>query len=407
MFNMSHAELSVSEKLEIIREKHSQIYEILTSNNIDCWIIFARETETTPDSIMDFLVGNDVVGQSAFIFATSNNHLKKYAIVSSFDANKEKEKEIWDEVIGYGQSMKEHLQKVIKLIDPLKIALDYSLYDVNADGLTHGMYLLLEEILKEYSDKFISAETLIRAIRGRKTPTELNFITQACRITEEINNEILPYLKVGLSEQDIQNKFHELIEKFNVGHAWEKYQNPMCDAGPEKEFGHVSPQSNIFTKERNTFHNDFGVKYKGYCSDLQRMWFFGTKEDVPQELRHAIETITKAIQLAVEKIRPGVKGWEIDKVARDFVVSRGYNEYMHSLGHPVGIKAHDAGGLLGPLWERYGDLPKTLLEEGQVYTIEPSLRTENFGWVALEEMIIVTKKGFKFIVEPVKDFIYV
>lgn len=404
---MSLAELSLAEKLEIIKEKHSQIEEILKSNNIDCWIIFARETETTPDSIMELVVGNDIVGQSAFIFALVDNQLKKSAIVSSFDANKEKEKRIWDEVIGYGPSMKEVLQEKIKLINPSKIALDYSVYDVNADGLTHGMYLILKDILKDYADKFVSSETIIRTIRGRKTPTELNAITQACKITEKINNEIHSYLKEGLSEKDIQNKFHQLVAKHNVGYAWEKPQNPMCDAGPEKEFGHVSPQIDIYTKKGHTLHNDFGVKYKGYCSDLQRMWYFGTKENVPEELRHAINTIIKAIHLAAEKVRPGVEGWEIDKIAREYIISKGYREYMHSLGHPVGIKAHDAGGLMGPLWDRYGNLPKTPLEEGQVFTIEPSLKTENYGWVALEEMIVITKNGYEFIVEPVKDFIYI
>ena len=137
------------------------------------------------------------------------------------------------------------------------------------------------------------------------------------------------------------------------------------------------------------------------------MWFFGSKEEVPKELRHAIDTIIQAIQLAAEKIKPGLEGWEIDKVARDYVESRGYNEFMHGLGQPVGIKAHDGGGLMGPLWERYGDLPKTPLEEGQVFTIEPSLSTKNYGMVALEEMVVITKTGCKFIVEPVKDFFYI
>ena len=187
---MSFSELSISEKLKIVKEKHSQIYEIMSSNQIDCWIIFARETETTPDSIMEFVVGNDIVWQSAFIFAISQNVLKKFAIVGSFDANTEKEKDLWDEVIGYGHSIKEHLQDKLKMLNPEKIALDYSVNDVSADGLTYGMYLILEDILNEYYDRFISAEHIIRAIRGRKTKTELKLITEACRITEVINNEI-------------------------------------------------------------------------------------------------------------------------------------------------------------------------------------------------------------------------
>ena len=122
---MSQAELSFSEKLKIIKEKHSQIYEILTTNRIDCWIIFVRETGTTPDSIMEFIVGNDVVLESAFIFAIYKDQLKKYALVGSFDANNEKEKGIWDDVIGYEHGIREHLRDKIQMLNPKKIALDF------------------------------------------------------------------------------------------------------------------------------------------------------------------------------------------------------------------------------------------------------------------------------------------
>ncbi len=86
---------------------------------------------------------------------------------------------------------------------------------------------------------------------------------------------------------------------------------------------------------------------------------------------------------------------------------RGYDEFMHGLGHQVGIMAHDGGGGLFPLWERYRDLPKMLLEVGQVYTIEPSLKTNNYGSVSLEEMVVVTEDGCEFLVPPAKDFIYI
>ncbi len=80
---------------------------------------------------------------------------------------------------------------------------------------------------------------------------------------------------------------------------------------------------------------------------------------------------------------------------------------MHGLGHQVGIMAHDGGGGMFPKWERYGELPYIKLEKGQVFTIEPSLSTKNYGWVALEEMIVITEDGCDFLVPPAKDFIYI
>jgi Xaa-Pro aminopeptidase len=404
---MSEAELSSKMKLEIIKEKHNQIYNILTENSIDCWLIFARETETTPDSIMELVVGNAIVLQSAFIFTINKNKLKKIAIVGNFDANAEKEKQIWDEVIGYTLGINEILRKTIERLNPKMIALDYSKNDVSADGLSYGMYLILGEILQKFKDRFVSAETIIRALRGRKTKKELAYIKKACIITEQINQRITPLLKVGLSELEIQKMYYDLIEECNVGYAWQKHQNPMCDAGPDKEFGHVTPQPNIYTKQGHTLHNDFGIKYHDYCSDLQRMWFFGKNKEVPKELQHAIETIVQAIKLAADSIKPGLQGWKIDILIRDFIKKRGYEEFKHGLGHQVGLKAHDGGVFMGPLWERYGESPRLPLQEGQVFTIEPSIKTENFGMVALEEMIVITKHGCEFLVPPLKDFIYV
>jgi len=137
------------------------------------------------------------------------------------------------------------------------------------------------------------------------------------------------------------------------------------------------------------------------------MWYFGKKEDVPEELTHALETIVNGIQLGADAIKPGISGYVVDKIVREYQISRGYKEFMHGLGHQVGIMAHDGGGGLFPRWERYRDLPNMLLEEGQVYTIEPSLSTKNHGGVALEEMIVITEDGCEFLVPPAKDFIYV
>ena len=404
---MSEASTPREEHLSIIREKHAKLPEIMKKADIDCWIIFARETSTTPDSVMQFVVGGDVVLSSAFIFSLQpDNTLKKYAIVANFDANAEISKKIWDDVIGYEKGIKTHLQERLDSLSPQKIGLNFSIDDYSSDGLTHGMYLQLQEILPRHQHKFLSARKIVNAIRSKKSRTEIDLIRKACEITMEINQNISKRLKIGMNELDIQQMFHRQVQNRTLGFSWQKIGNPAVDVSP-KEFGHVLPQSNNVIKKNCTLHNDFGILYHGYGSDLQRMWYFGKKEEVPDELRHALETVVNGIQLGAEVIKPGIPGFEVDKIVRDYQVSRGYKEFMHGLGHQVGIMAHDGGGGLFPLWERYRNLPNMLLEEGQVYTIEPSLTTKNHGCVSLEEMVVVTENGCEFLVPPAKDFIYI
>ncbi len=405
---MNLSEQSIEVRDQIIQEKHAPVSPLMKEFSIDCWIIFVRETATTPDSIMNFTVGNDVVLESAFIFGFEGEQFKKFAIVANLDAITQQEKGWWDEVIGYEElGISDHLKSAIDKLKPKAIALDFSLNSFAADGLTHGLYLKLEDYLKEYKEKFMSAEKLIMELRGKKSITEINLIKKACEITEDINQKVTDSLQIGLTETEIQDIFYKEMEKRNLQPSWQKEQCPAVDAGPNKEFGHVGPQPTNKVKSGYTLHNDFGVYYQGYCSDLQRMWFFGKKEDVPEELRHAFNTIVNAIQLAADTIKPGMVANEIDSKVREYILAQGYEEFKHGLGHQIGIEAHDGGTSLGPLWKRYGDSPKGLIEINQVFTIEPSIKTKSYGMVSLEENIVITKDGCEFLVSPQKDFIYV
>jgi Xaa-Pro aminopeptidase len=404
---MSQANISRKMQLQIVQEKHDQLSEIMSENHIDCWIVFVRETAANPDPVMDLVVGGDIVWESAFIFLNRDDKLKKIAIVGNFDVPAEKRKGIWDVVISYKEGISKPLLETIKNFTPEKIALNYSEDDVVADGLSHGMFIKISQILAEYTHLFISAAPLIRTIRGKKSATEVNLITESCKLTEVINKTVTSKLKVGMSESEIQQLYYDEMDSLEVIEAWQRASCPAVDAGPDKEIGHVGPLDNSFTKEGHTLHNDFGVKLRGYCSDLQRMWFFGKEEELPEKLIHAFDTVRNAITKASEFIKPGVTGFSVDKVARDYIISRGYEEYAHALGHQVGIYAHDGGVLLGPLWERYGDTPKGLVEEGNIFTLELHVKTEHYGTVSLEENIVVTKDGCRFLVPPVDNFIFI
>lgn len=402
---MSQAKPPRETLLGIIKEKHNQIPSIMNEKKIGCWLTFIRETEANPDPVADLIIGGKVVWESAFIFNYQDGNFSKVAIVGNFDAPAEEEKEIWDKVIPYTEGIAEPLREYFNEINPKNIALNYSEDDVVSDGLSHGMFLKISSILGEKKDRFISAAPLIRAIRGRKTKTEIKLVTEACKLTEEINRNITSKLKVGLSEPEIQQMFHDEMDQFGVEEAWQRVSCPAVDAGPDKELGHVGPSPQYSTQKGHTLHNDFGIKLNGYCSDLQRMWFFG--KEPPAELIHAFETVRDAILKAAEFIKPGVTGHSVDNIAREYVKSRGYEEYKHALGHQVGTKAHDGGVILGPLWERYGDTPKGLVEESNIFTLELNVKTKNYGTVSLEENVVITRDGCEFLVPPQEKFILI
>ncbi|TFG26910.1 aminopeptidase P family protein [Candidatus Thorarchaeota archaeon] len=385
------------------RSKCEQACSILKELDIDSWLVWVRETSQQTDPVLELIFGGDVVWQSAFILTNTG---EKIAIVGNFDADGIKSLNIYDKVIPYTKGIKDELLRNLSEINPQKIAINYSKNDVAADGLSVGMHMILQEYLTDtpYLNRLVSAENLVQKIRGRKSAEEIDRIKRAVAITEEIFREAERFVKLGMTEIEIYNKFHESMVKHGVTSAWNDDHNPAVDAGPNKQFGHAGPIENK-TKSGHLLHFDFGVRYKGYCSDIQRMFFFGKESDIPEEVQHAFDTVRDAILAASKYIRPGVLGYEVDSVARDFVKNAGYEEYQHALGHQVGRHAHDGGVLLGPKWERYGDTILGSVEAGNIFTLELYVTTENFGQVSLEEDILITNKGCEFLSSPQKKLI--
>jgi len=382
-------------------EKSKQACEILKELNLDAWMVWVRETSQMADPVLGLILGGDLVWQSALIYTKDG---RKIGIVGNMDADGIKAKSIFDEVIPYTKSIKEPLLEVLNKISPTSIGINFSTDDVAADGLSLGMYKILKKYLGDtpYANRLTSAEALVTRLRSRKTETEISRITKAVQITEEIFASIEQKLKVGLTELEIYDYFHQAMNAHGVPSAWNPDHNPAVDAGPNKGFGHAGPTENK-TKAGHLLHFDFGVKYSGYCSDIQRMFFFGKLSDVPEEVTAAFEAVRDTIQGSADMIKPGVKGVDVDTFARDFVKERGYEEYQHALGHQLGLQAHDGGTLLGPLWERYGNTPNGILEPNNVFTLELYVTTENYGQVSLEEDIVITKDGCKFLSTPQRE----
>ncbi len=384
----------------IVSEKIQQASAILKEKGVEAWLIFVRETAAMADPTLELILGTGCTWQSAFLITAAGDAT---AIVGSLDVPNIKESGNYARVIGYTASIREELQKVLKKIDPRKIAINFSTNDYMSDGLTHGMYLLLQEYLQgtPYPERFVSSEPIVSALRGRKSPTEIARIREAIRITEEIYDKVTGFLRPGQTEKEIAGFIKNEFDNYGVEPAWDPVMCPSVFTGPETAGAHFGPTDRK-TEKGHIINMDFGVRKESYCSDMQRTWYFLRENEIkaPEAVQKGFDVLRDSIQLAAKAIRPGKAGWEIDKVARDHIVQNGYDEYPHALGHQVGRLAHDGGGLLAPQWDRYGDLPYQPIEVGQVYTLEPRLTVEGHGVVTMEEMIVVRENGAEFLSHP-------
>ena len=388
----------------MVNEKITQAAQILKEKGIDLWLTFVRESASNPDPVLDLILGTTCTWASAFIITAGGEAV---AIVGSLDEQNIKDHANYD-VIGYVDSIREPLLDVLKKYDPQRIAINYSVNDVMADGLTHGMYLMLRDYLKgtPFLERLVSSEEIIAALRGRKSATEIELIKAAIRETLEIFDEVTKFLRVGLSEQDVAAFIMERVEQRGLEPAWDPIHCPAVFTGPDTAGAHAGPTDRKI-QPGHIMNIDFGVRKDGYVSDLQRTWYFlrPDETEAPEPVQRGFNTIRDAIREAAEVLRPGVQGWEVDAVARQFIVDAGYEEYPHALGHQVGRMAHDGAGILCPKWDRYKNLPYLRVEAGQVYTLEPRLTVEGYGVATIEEIVVVREDGCEFLSEPQTELI--
>jgi Xaa-Pro aminopeptidase len=339
------------------------------------------------------IYGATLTWHSALIITRTGETI---AILGNLEAETARRSGAYHEVVGYDKSIQAELVRILTRLNPNQIALNTSLNDPTADGLTHGMYQQLKTYLAPtpFIERLVSAEAIISALRGRKTPTEIARIKRAVAATEEIYRQAFDYLQPSMTEKQVAQFMHARIAEKGLSEGWDYENCPAVNSGPDSPMGHSGP-TDILLERGHLVHFDFGVKQDEYCSDIQRMLYLlrPGETEAPAPVQHAFETVAGAIRSALKAMRPGVTGADIDHVARSAVMNAGYPEYMYGTGHGLGRAAHDGGGMLGPHWEKYGSQPDQRLEAGQVYTLEPGVAVPGYGYVGLEEDVLMTESG--------------
>lgn len=386
---------------DLIAEKTEQAADVLAERDIDCWLTFCRETTEIPEPNLPFLLGFDVVWPTAILVTKEG---RSAVVVGRHDAPNARD--LPHEVYPYDESLEGPLVDLLDEIGPDEIAVNYSRDDNTADGLTHGMYLRLRDLLDgtAHEESLTSAEPVVAAVRGVKSATERERVRRAVETTEQLLAEIGDRWNPDWTEADVSEWCHERMENRGLGSAWSWDYCPTVHAGGESEIGHTLP-GDLTLPPGEVLHVDFGVQQDGYSADVQRLFYRPSDEhpDPPADLRDAFEDVRAAIEAGREAIAPGVQGYEVDDAAREELTDRGWPEYEHAFGHQVGRNAHDGGTLLGPRWDRYGTAPEGEIRAGEIYTVELGAETE-WGYLGQEEMVLVTEGGTEWLTDPQTEF---
>ncbi|MCD6228767.1 MAG: aminopeptidase P family protein [Candidatus Omnitrophica bacterium] len=226
---------------------------------------------------------------------------------------------------------------------------------------------------------FIKTIDLIENLRAVKTQEEIALIKKAVDITLEGFKFAKELIDPAITERKLALE----VERFlRIKGDNEVAFSPVVGFGKNSAFPHHLPDYEILGGKR-MFLIDLGAKYCGYCADLTRVFFL---DKMPLSLKKIYDIVRGAKDLVLKKIRPGLKGKEIDRIARQFIEKKGKGKnFGHGLGHGVGLCVHEKP-FLNPHSEE-------IVRENMVLTIEPAIYLTNRVGVRLESMVVVTSVG--------------
>jgi Xaa-Pro aminopeptidase len=343
-----------------------------------------------------------VVWKSAGIFDVDETST---AIVGNLDAKSIRQKAIYDQTLAYGkEGPLEALHELVRKRRAKKIAVNTSRDFGIADGLSFEMRQYLRKAIDD-SAKLVSAEDLVIALRTQLISEELMLIKRSIEKCEQIfriaEKDII---RVGKTDREIHQMLQAETRKLGLDLAWSADHCPTVNIG-NGEFAH-NGYSNVMLKQGQLIHLDFGVKYKGYCSDLQRVyWVGGSSSSPPTSIKKIFESARNATQAGIETLKPGIRGYIIDEICRRSVVSSGFPEYLHGTGHPIARETHEIGPMLCPRWrERYGHSMEKRLQAGMVFSIEPSAIGKECT-INVEQNVLLTERGAEVLSIP-QEYLY-
>ena len=386
---------------KFLAAKMKLIAGAMKEQGIDVWITFTREGNQDP--ISEDIKFGDLSWRSAAIIDADGS---REAIVGSFEVETVKARRFYDAVHGYGsEGAAPKLKEIIGRRNPRKIALNMS-YDFGAaDGLSTGMSAYLRKALKGYSQRFVSSVGLAVILKTVLVPGELALLRESIALCERIYKATEEdVIRPSRTDVQIYNFMVSQVHEMGLQTAWAEANCPSVLVGSNPA-GHMGYYGSTL-KNGQFLKLDFGVRYEGYCSDIQRNYWVGAKA-APPEVRRVFDTARAANDAALSELEPGVPGHVVDSAARKLIMSKGYPEFMHATGHPLGRSTHELGPLLGPRWPwRYGRSSEMRVQKDMAFTIEPTV-VGKLGTCNLEQDVLVTSKGYAELSKPQNELIFV
>jgi len=230
-------------------------------------------------------------------------------------------------------------------------------------------------IKAEIGAELLDGTGVMEAVRQIKDPDEIDCLKEAARIADRVFEDIVGFIRPGLTEGAIARRIKELFEEKGAGGL---AFDPIVASGPNSSRPHYNDDKRVI-QENDIIVLDFGCRYKGYCSDISRTVFLG--RPIPEQ-EEIYEIVLRANNEAEFSVKQGVTAALVDRIARDVISQAGYGQYfLNRTGHGIGMAVHEAPYI------KEGN--NVVLENGMAFSVEPGIYLPGQFGMRIEDIVLV------------------
>jgi Xaa-Pro aminopeptidase len=269
----------------------------------------------------------------------------------------------------------EYKDKIKGIIETVQ-GLELKCIGFEAESIVVQMYNRLIQGLR--NKVLIPLGNELKLLRAYKNEAEISLMRRAAEMSSAAILALRSEIKLGCSEKDLALQLEIIARRFGADQlAFET----ILAFGENSALPHARPTDRKI-RRGDFIIIDFGVKYKGYCSDETCTFVF---QELTDEQNNAYQLVKKAHDQAIDAVSAGVAAAEIDLCVRR-ILGKKYEKYFsHGTGHGVGLEVHEAPSLTS--------FSEDILEEGMVVTVEPGLYFPGRWGIRIEDTVIVKKNS--------------
>jgi len=254
-----------------------------------------------------------------------------------------------------------------------------------AAAVSFSLYRRLSDILKGVKPglRMVPVTDLVETLRAVKDAVEIDFITRAAAISDAAFEQTAAWARPGITELELAWELERLMRE--AGSEALPFE-VIVAAGPNAAKPHHHPSARPIAAGEPVVI-DIGAGVGGYASDLSRTICLGGGDG---EFGRIYDAVLAAQLAAIALIEAGMSGEEADRTARIVIEEVGLGEaFGHSLGHGVGLAAHEL--------PRLGAGSSSVLTDGMVFTVEPGVYLAGWGGVRIEDTVTLESGKIKVI----------